>query len=189
MLIKAKKFGKITLYRRGYGHLLKLEQIMDDYGILKDIMNYITKGARVGIVQKEILKIAIKKFTDVKFPALFVRFNYKKSLQLLYEIMKFNNPPIIESSEKKDAKEIKLNVDDLSVFVYNTLLEAGYPYSIEQAMNEIDYPTFVQIKKDLDKRKYINYKTMWVIQHNPEYAIKMLDESQGIEVLTDWRDA
>lgn len=180
MLEKAKVFDGVTIYRRGCGHFLILLKALKDYGELEELNKYLLGDTDdIPIVCREVLIMAARKFTDVRWPKRWIKKHLGKAVQVLLEIIRYNSIP-----EKQGQSGKERGIDEIAVDILEIMARGGYAANPDYVFDKIDLPTVYQLKKRLDDREHFQANMNLLIQHNPKGAQEALQKMKGITYTT-----
>lgn len=170
MLASAVWVNGRRIRRRGVGVVLKLLAYLDAISP-KD------KGPNQALVW------ALREFTDIRFPGLFVRFQQGRAMVILDSIMKANVPK--SNGSKSGGK--KQDFEELAAGIVDTLA-SEYGWSAQWILEHIDLHTFDILAKQIHMRNRAQATNRQMIDlliaQNPKQALKRIQENAGMETMT-----
>lgn len=184
MLIKRKKRPDgITIYRKGLGYMLKVLQAMNEYSADEAIKTYLlTPGTEMPSINREIIILALRIFTDIKNPVRLTKNDMKKALQIMFEAIKFNSPPSVFKSGQGAAGEAK-PVDELAAGMIDTLA-AAYGWTIDYILENIDLYSFIQLRDAIQRRQADEMMIDTIAAHDPKQILELSNKMKGIELIS-----
>lgn len=184
MLAKSKKVGKITIYRKGIGYFLKLLQVINENGFFEKLVGILIRGEDPGNIGNEILILGIRIFTDIRNYKGYVKKKPAAASRLLMDIIRFNTRPnLFQGSEEKN----EINIDDLAINVIDLFNRAGYGWTQEYILENIDFYTYDQYRDAIENRESAHYKMLALAFNDPKKLSEILDKAAGIERVS-WKD-
>lgn len=170
MLSNAVRVHGRRIYKRGIGHVLKLlayiEQI-DPKG----------KGPDPAVIW------ALREFTDIRFPGLFVRFKRMESMVIVSDIISVNIPKSTGSKTGSKGGDI----EEMAVLMVDTLA-SEYGWTYDWILDNVTMDTFIKLSQAIQKRtkseKTNDQMIALLTAHDPNTALKRIKENAGMQQMT-----
>lgn len=188
MLIRSMRIDEVIVYRKGIGYFLMLLQAIQDQNFYSTLTDYLFGKTEKNEVDYSVLYMAFRIFTNIRNYKKFIKKNFARAIEIFYEIIKFNvNPELFQENIESEKEKKPKSSDEIAADVLDVFIAGGYFWELDYILENIDFYTFSQIRKKINARIVSNYKMMLTIQHDPQQAIKALNETEGIEI-TSWAD-